>query len=200
MAKSFDELVEMHKKGINLVGKIEKQYPYDSKFSRFLESAFPSFRFLIIQTKNNYKDRLIKELEKFIDYRKLDSEILNVESLTYDDIVGEIEVYEDKELGLCHRRKKPFYWPDKDKMIILENLNTDTDLEAIRAIVRVAQIEDYYINDEKLPDDKLPYGSGLVIFCDDIFPKDKFDRVSSYWRDCTRYFNYNETIECENKL
>ncbi len=167
---------------------IEKQYPFDSDLSMCLWANFGKQRMLVIKTGEDDIQELYKELKKYAEYSKVEFVIFDGKNLSPEDIEGSYKiVYEDgKPLS---EKILPGYLSQPNKMIVVENLNEESDRELLRAILNVACLGPLGdLND--LPKDKLPKGSGFVFIDLNNFPYKKFDSISSYFREEKWIFEY----------
>ncbi|HZK54138.1 MAG TPA: hypothetical protein VFC84_08105, partial [Desulfosporosinus sp.] len=107
-----------------------------------------------------------------------------------DDIRGEIEiVYGSDQPSYC--RKKPAYWPhDKRKVILVDGIDQNTDIEVLRAFLYVACLNGGY--DRDIPEDKIPEGSGFVFLASDDFPFERFASITEYWYEEARIFEVKD--------
>jgi hypothetical protein len=172
---------------------IEKQYPFDSDLGMCLWANFAQRRMLIIRTNDDDVQGLYVELKKYAEYSKVELVIFDSQKLTHEDIEGSFKiVYEDgKPLS---EKILPGYFSQPNKMIVVENLNEESDKEVLRAILNVACLGPLGdLND--LPKGKLPKGSGFVFIDLNNFPYIKFDAISSYFREEKWIFEYNTDLQ-----
>ena len=145
----------------------------------FMSTLFGMKRLLILKVNSN-KNHVIKELKGYCHETKLEVCKLDGQNLTPDSIKGELEIIYKKGMPFSEN-SKPYYVSGNNQMIIVDNLNEDTDLEVLRAFCYMGFLDGYYDDVSNLPKDKLPYGSGYVFIADDNFPLEKFASISSYW-------------------
>ena len=160
--------------------------PSESEFNLFLTGLFSIKRMLVVKVDEESIKTAVEEIKIFAQKRQFDLEFIDAKKLTVDDVRGEIEVDKSSEY---YTRKRPFYWPDKHrKVIVVEGVDNKTDIEVLRAFLYVACL-DSWCDRTKLPEDKLPDGSGFIFLANDDFSDDKLVSISGYWRAESQMFN-----------
>jgi hypothetical protein len=166
--------------------KVIREYPDDSEVASFLKIHFARFPFLIINAEREVHGRLKEELERYAKYIQADIEYLNGATLTVNDVKGEPEFNDDNN---TFTRRRPEYFPDdKIKMIIVENITQNTNVELLRAFLYVGIRPDSFSGSTS-GGYTIPDGSGFVFISEiDSFPDKEFASLSSYWS--RRFFTF----------
>jgi len=185
---SDDEKGQAHFGAVNDKHIFNEKYPFDSDLSMCLWANFGKQRMLIIQTGEDYILDLFEELKKYAEYSKVEFVVFDGKNLTHEDIEGSYKIVYENGSPLSEKIL-PSYFSQPNKMIVVENLNKESDRELLRAFLNVACIGSLGdLND--LPKDKLPKGSGFIFIDINNFPYEKFDSISFYFREEKWIFEY----------
>ena len=158
----------------------------ESKFNLFLTALFSIKRMLVVTVDEESIRTAVEEIKYFAQKRQLDLEFIDAKKLTVDDVRGEIELDKSSEY---YTRTPLFYWPDKRrKVIVVEGVDNKTDIEVLRAFLYVACLGSCY-DRTKLPDDKLPDGSGFIFLANDDFPYERLLSITGYWLEESQMFD-----------
>ena len=170
--------------------------PEKSELSIFLGALFSIKRMLIIKVNGQAKGKVETEIKEFAESRQFEITSINAKDLTTDDIRGEIEIVYGSDQP-SYYRKKPAYWPqDKRKVILVDGIDQNTDIEVLRAFLYVACLNGGY--DRDIPEDKLPKGSGFVFLASDDFPVERFASITGYWSEEARIFEAKDVKAVSN--
>lgn len=185
-------------------GRLEeliKKYDYpndlfddlDNPINRFLDAHFGYKRIIIIKSQNmkrhNKKSIMDYCTNKHIDYHRIDGK-----TLTRKDIRGDFETTYIDGMPVSSQIL-PKYIQQKKQVILIENLPYDVDTDLLRNFMYMASLGIYVDSVDKLPKDKLPYGSSYIFIADDTFPYKAFESISDDWYDEAIIFNGNKYQE-----
>jgi hypothetical protein len=156
------------------------QTQYDD-LQLFLNTVFGRKRLIILKV-NQYKSKIVKRLNDYTKENGIEFVQLNGKKLTSEAIKGEWDIFYENGLPLS-RRKKPFYISEQKQMIIVNDLEEDTDSDIIRAFIYMGRLGVYFDDVENLPGEKLPNGSSYIFIAEDNFPLERFIGISSNGHD-----------------
>jgi hypothetical protein len=146
----------------------------------FLDALFGRKRLQVIRVNGN-KTKVLSKLKSFSQKQSIEISFLDGNKLDADFIRGEIEL-NTVDGYTTYDRKIASYITENKQMIVIENLNEQTDLEVLRAFMYMGSLGSYWDDLENLPEDKLPYGSGFVFIAEEDFPLIRFASISDSWR------------------